>query len=72
MQSMPRPQSENTFQVAFKIPDAWVKMADEIATAMSQPGVTLTRTDALRAALWGGLSDLHERHVTRKGGKSKR
>lgn len=54
--TMPRPQSENTFQVAFKIPEAWVAMADELAAAMAQPGITPTRTDALRAALWAGLT----------------
>jgi hypothetical protein len=55
---MPRPQSENTFQVAFKIPQQWVEMADEIAAAMSRPGIATTRTDALRAALWEGLTRL--------------
>lgn len=61
--SMPRPQSENTFQVSFKIPEKWVAMADEIALAMSQPGIATTRTDALRAALWHGLNELRAQHV---------
>jgi hypothetical protein len=56
--TMPRPPSENTFQVTFKIPDSWVKKADDVASAMSRPGVTLTRTDALRAALAKGLEVL--------------
>lgn len=55
----PRPLSENTFQVAFKIPDEWVAMADSIARAMSRPGVTVTRTEALRACLYEGLTRLH-------------
>ena len=63
MQSMPRAPSDNTFQVAFKIPETWVAMADEIAAAMSRPGIATTRTDALRAALWQGLTALHEEHV---------
>lgn len=63
MQTMARPQSENTFQVAFKIPPEWLKMADEIAAAMSRPGVKITRTDALRAALADGLHKLHAEHV---------
>lgn len=58
MHTMPRPPSENRFQVAFKIPDAWTKRADAIAAKLSQPGVTVTRTDALRAALARGLDDL--------------
>lgn len=66
MQAMPRPASENTFQVTFKIPDAWVKMADAIAAEMSQPGVTMTRTDALRAALARGLESLRAEHKPTK------
>jgi hypothetical protein len=58
---MPRPKSENAFQVAFKIPTEWTERADAIAAKLSQPGVTVTRTDALRAALARGLDDL-ERH----------
>jgi hypothetical protein len=61
--TMPRAPSENTFQVAFKIPEKWIEMADEIARAMSQPGIANTRTDALRAALWHGLNELHAQHV---------
>ena len=56
--TMPRPPSDNTFQVAFKIPDSWIAMADQIANQMSRPGVSMTRTDALRAALWHGLNEL--------------
>jgi hypothetical protein len=59
MQTMPRPQSDNTFQVAFKIPEEWIKRADEIAALMSMPGMQWTRTDALRAALSVGLDKLH-------------
>ncbi|HEY1696179.1 MAG TPA: hypothetical protein VGG39_28625 [Polyangiaceae bacterium] len=64
---MPRPPSENTFQVTFKIPDAWIKMADELAASMAVPGVTITRTDALRAALAEGLERMHAEKV--KGAK---
>ena len=63
MQPMPRPPSENVFQVAFKIPEAWVELADEVAAAMSRPGISTTRTDALRAALWHGLEALKAEHV---------
>jgi hypothetical protein len=73
MQTMPRPPSENTFQVTFKIPEQWVKMADEIAAAMARPGLTITRTDALRSALADGLQKLHAEHIaaraTKKGPK---
>lgn len=60
--SMPRPQSENTYQVAFKIPEEWKDLADEIAAAMSQPGISATRTDVLRAALYQGLQALRAKH----------
>jgi hypothetical protein len=56
--TMPRPPSENTFQVTFKIPDAWIAQADALASAMSRPGLTITRTDALRQALAKGLDVL--------------
>lgn len=58
MQTMSRPPSENTFQVAFKIPESWLALADEIAASMSRPGITATRTDVLRAALWRGMNEL--------------
>jgi hypothetical protein len=58
MQPMPRAPSENTFQVTFKIPESWVTRADELAASMSRPGLTITRTDALRAAMGHGLAAL--------------
>jgi hypothetical protein len=66
---MPRPQSENTFQVTFKVPEAWIVQADEVAAAMSRPGVTLTRTDAFRAAMARGLHELHAETTQKKGSK---
>ena len=69
MQPMPRAPSENTFQVTFKIPDAWIKQADAIAEAMSKPGLRVTRTDALRTALAQGLSALHVEHVAKPRGR---
>ena len=72
MQTMPRPPSENVFQVAFKVPQKWIDMADEIAAAMSQPGIATTRTDAMRAALWHGLNELRTQHVKAPSEPSKR
>lgn len=62
---MPRSPSDNTYQVALKIPNEWVKMADDVAQAIatSHAGIATTRTDALRAALWRGLSELRREHV---------
>lgn len=62
---MPRALSDNTCQVAFKIPNEWVEMADDVAQAIasSRAGIATTRTDALRAALWRGLNELRREHV---------
>ena len=64
--TMPRPPSDKTFQVAFKIPDEWVEMADELAKKMSSPGMTVTRTDVLRTALWEGLTKMRDAKGGRK------
>jgi hypothetical protein len=70
-QSMPRPASENTFQITFKIPQEWIDKADHLASAMSRPGLTLTRTDVLRTALAQGLDALRdEAGKSKKGGRS--
>jgi hypothetical protein len=59
--TMPRPQSENSEQVAFKIPETWLERADALATALSRPGISnVTRTEILRAALGRGLAVLEE------------
>jgi hypothetical protein len=67
MQGMPRAPSDKTFQVAFKIPEAWVTLADEIAATMSRPGMSITRTDVLRSAMWDGLQAMRE--PSKKGTK---
>jgi hypothetical protein len=57
--TMPRPLSENTTQVAFKIPDEWLERAEILARALS--GIaTVTKTEVLRAALGRGLDVLEE------------
>ena len=72
---MPRPASTNTFQVAFKIPRQWVKDADAVAKRLRESvvvsddaqhalsGLSVTRTDVLRAALWAGLQEMTKRKV---------
>ena len=72
MHSMPRPPSENTFQVSFKIPESWLTTADAIAAGMSLPGVTMTRTDALRAALWRGIEALAAESAPAKPARARR
>ena len=60
---MPRQPSDNTFQIAFKIPEGWIELADEIAGRKSNAITTTRRTDVLRAALADGLARM------RKGSK---
>jgi hypothetical protein len=56
--TMPRPPSDRTFQVAFKIPEEWVTKADALAEKLSTPAMRVTRTDVLRQALYAGLESL--------------
>lgn len=57
---MPRQKSDNTFQVAFKIPEEWIEDADKIAERLSTPGAQATRTDVLRSALYEGLKKMKD------------
>jgi hypothetical protein len=64
---MARPLSENTTQVAFKIPEEWIERADKLAKALSRPGIsTVTKTEVLRAAMGVGLVALEEETETPK------
>lgn len=51
-------EKENTTQTAVRLPDSWLERLDKIAERMSQPGITLTRTEALRAAIFRGIEQL--------------
>lgn len=53
--SMPRSPSDNTVQVAIRVPQAWLDEADRLVRERAEPGATLTRTDVLRAAMGVGL-----------------
>jgi hypothetical protein len=66
--AMPRPLSENTTQIAFKIPDEWIERAEVLAQALS--GIaTVTKTEVLRHALGRGLDLLEEDTKKRPKGK---
>jgi hypothetical protein len=69
MSRVPRPKSENDRQVTIKLPRAAVAQADELAGRMASPGVHVTRTDALRAAVLRGLAALVEEHPPEKRAK---
>jgi hypothetical protein len=54
---VPRPPSD-TVQIAIRIPRKWLSAADEVAARLSPPGVTMSRTDAFRAAIAAGFEAL--------------
>jgi len=53
-----RPKSENDVQVSIRVPSAALKLATKLAADRSVPGLTVTRSDALRVALDLGLRQL--------------
>jgi hypothetical protein len=55
--AVPRPPSD-TVQIAIRVPRAWLETADELAKRISRPGVTMSRTDAFRAAIAAGFDAL--------------
>ncbi len=57
-EGMPRPKGANDAQVTFNLPGAWLDELDELAKAMSMPGVEITRAHALRAAVRKGIDQL--------------
>jgi len=57
---MPRPPSDNSTQVAPRMPAAWIKRADALIPKIARPGINATRTDVMRAALARGLSALED------------
>lgn len=60
---MPRPPSDSV-QITVRVPPSWLAKADEVAAGMSSPGLTVTRTDAFRAAIARGLDALTARAAT--------
>jgi hypothetical protein len=70
--TVPRPPSDNVFQVAFKIPKEWTEVADEIAGRLSTPAMKVTRTDVLRQALYAGLQHLRDQGEAKPAKKSRK
>lgn len=60
--TMPRERGENTVQLTVLVAPETRALADKLADRMSQPGIKVTRTDVLRAALLRGLEALAEQH----------
>ena len=55
--AVPRPPSD-TVQIAIRVERSWLAKADELAKRISRPGVTMSRTDAFRAAIAAGFDAL--------------
>jgi hypothetical protein len=69
-----RPPSGNDEQIAIRLPKEWLARADKLSDFIAKPGVGVTRSDVLRAALARGLDALEEerRHAEAKPGKPTR
>lgn len=53
-------------QITLRVPIDWLPRADALAAALSQPGLELSRTDAMRRALAEGLEALERQHNVQK------
>jgi len=61
-----RPPSDNSTQIAIRIPDAWLERADALRPKLGEPGFSVTRTDIVRAALARGLVALEAEALDRE------
>jgi Arc/MetJ-type ribon-helix-helix transcriptional regulator len=68
---MGRPATENDQQIAIRLPAEWLARADKLIPALTTPGLAVSRSDVLRAALARGLDAL-EREQTRKTSRTRR
>jgi predicted DNA-binding protein len=57
---VPRPPSGNDEQIAIRLPKEWLARADKLSDFIAKPGVGVTRSDVLRAALARGLDALED------------
>lgn len=51
-------EKESQTQTAIRLPDSLLEELDGLADTLSQPGMRLTRTDALRLAIYRGVEQL--------------
>jgi hypothetical protein len=64
---VPRPASPNDSSIALRLPEGWLKRAENLIEFLSTPGIAVTRSDVLRAALARGLEALEADRDGRKG-----
>jgi len=51
-------KEEETVQTAIRIPESWMERLNKIADRLSQPGMRVTRTEALRMAAHRGIVEM--------------
>ena len=51
-------KEEEQVQTAIRIPESWFGRLDKIAERLSQPGLPVKRTEALRLAIARGMAEL--------------
>lgn len=55
---VPRKPSGNDVQRGIRIPEDWLRRADQLSPLLARPGISVTTTDVLRACLLRGLESL--------------
>jgi hypothetical protein len=53
-----RKKTENTDQLVVRVPRALRDRLEALIPQMAQPGVSITMTDVIRAAIWRGVEAL--------------
>lgn len=56
----PSETEEEQTQIVLRVPASWVERAERLRPKLMRPGVSLTRTDVLRAAIVEGLDKLEQ------------
>jgi hypothetical protein len=62
--AVPRSKTENTTQLAVRIPETWLSRLDGLIPWLAKPGVAATRTDAIRAVMARGLDAYEEERAS--------
>jgi len=68
---MARPAMSSDTQVAIRVPREWLDRASHLVPGLSRPGIEVTRSDVLRAALAKGLDAL-EADESRRSDRSRK
>lgn len=53
-------KQERIIQTAIRLPESFLTLLDELAENMSQPGMRVTRAEALRIVAFRGAKELKE------------